>query len=40
MCLVLTGCGDGTSGVTQEEYNKVVAQRDTYKQQLEEIFFL
>ncbi len=40
MCLVLTGCGDGTSGVTQEEYNKVVAQRDTYKQQLEDIFFL
>ena len=33
--LLLTGCGQ--TGVSQEEYDKVVAERDKYKEQLEEL---
>lgn len=33
-CVVLCGCG-GTSGVSQEEYDRVVAERDEYKTQLD-----
>lgn len=35
MTVVLGGCGN--SGVSQEEYNRVVAERDSYKQELEQI---
>jgi len=34
-CLLLAGCGG--SGITQEEYDAVVAERDELKKQLEEI---
>lgn len=33
--LMLTGCGN--AGVSQEEYDKVVAERDSYKLELEQI---
>ena len=35
VALLLTGCGQ--TGVSQEEYDKVVAERDKYKEQLEEL---
>lgn len=37
MCLALSGCGAESVGVSQEEYQRVVSERDSYKQQLEEI---
>lgn len=37
ICLALSGCGTKSTGVSQEEYERVVSERDSYKQQLEEI---
>lgn len=37
MCLVFAGCGAGNGGISQDEYDKVVAERDSYKQELEQI---
>lgn len=35
--LVISACSCGSGGVSQEEYDKVVAERDQYKAQLDEI---
>lgn len=34
-CLVMCGCGAATEGVSQAEYDKVVSERDAYKEELE-----
>lgn len=37
MCLVLAGCGAGNGGVSQEEYDKVVAERDELQKENESL---
>ena len=35
--VLLCGCGGNETGISQEEYDKVVAERDAYKLELEQI---